>query len=259
MGEREVSTPVRAEPVEAQVHPTTGFTSSGDPTLFDYPAASHFGRPLPKNKLYEKGGLKGKQKALFVRQVEQIVWQNKLAAETINLPSGQGIQEIQVFAISLKGNGLDDEVLRCIDRAIPFPLIFELHRVLPGAEGRRQVQMVAAHKQLVALDGSPQPRWQMSGYFAGPWLPADTPRRPLPLALDLAGLYEQMLKPLLPLATRAGEGLHQLIVRAEQIAQKQREVAQVARRLGQEKQFKRKVPLNAHLRQLKVELEQLSR
>ena len=38
-------------------------------------------------------------KDLFVAQVEQIVWQYKLAPETINLPATPGVPEIQVFGI----------------------------------------------------------------------------------------------------------------------------------------------------------------
>jgi hypothetical protein len=70
--------------------------------LFSYPPQAAFGRPLPKNKLYEKSGANTRLKDLFVAQVDQIIWQYKLAPETINLPARPGVPEVQVFSIHLK-------------------------------------------------------------------------------------------------------------------------------------------------------------
>ena len=92
--------------------------------LFDYPKNTAFGRVLPKNKIYEHGSPSSAVKQLFVSQVEQIVWQHKLAPETVNLKPSRAVPEIQIFSIALKGDELKPEVLRCIDLAIPFPIIF---------------------------------------------------------------------------------------------------------------------------------------
>lgn len=62
-----------------------------------YPKQAVFGRTLPKNKIYEHSGANTRLKDLFVEQVEQIVWQYKLAPETINLPARPGVPELQVF------------------------------------------------------------------------------------------------------------------------------------------------------------------
>jgi hypothetical protein len=61
--------------------------SSQPSALFAYPKQAEFGRPLPKNKIYERSGANTRLKDLFVEQVEQIVWRYKLAPETINLAS----------------------------------------------------------------------------------------------------------------------------------------------------------------------------
>ena len=95
--------------------------------LFAYPPNAAFGRVLPKSKIYERAQPTAKVKELFVRQVEQIVWQYKLAPETINVEGTLAAPEIQVFSITLKNDELKLDVLHCIDQAIPFPLIFELH------------------------------------------------------------------------------------------------------------------------------------
>lgn len=79
----------------------------------------------------------------------------------------------------------------------------------------------------------------------------------MPLALDLGGLYELMLHRLIPTPARPQESLADLVARVELIAAKQREVEKAASRLAKEKQFNRKVEINAKLRILKIELEKL--
>ena len=53
--------------------------------MIAYPAKAEVGRVIPKTKFYEHAAVNSRLKDLFVKQVEQITWQYKLAAETINL------------------------------------------------------------------------------------------------------------------------------------------------------------------------------
>jgi hypothetical protein len=223
-------------------------STSGHPSFISYPKQATFGRSLPKNKIYEHSGANTRLKDLFVGQVEQIVWQYKLAPETINLPAKPGVPEIQVFAIQLKTTELNLDVLRCIDGAVQFPIIFEL-----SFDGRTQV--VAAYKRPNESDTS---RWVLSDYFATGWLPSDVQRTAMPLALELGSLYEQVLQRLIPLPTRQKESLADLVARVEQVNAKQREVEKTASKLAKEKQFNRKVEINADLRKLKTELDGLT-
>ncbi len=216
--------------------------------FINYPKQAIFGRTLPKNKIYEHSGANTRLKDLFVKQVEQIVWQYKLAPETINLSAKPGVPEIQVFFIQLKTAELNLDVLRCIDGAVQFPIIFEL-----SFDG--QTQVVAAYKRSNESDAS---CWVLSDYFATAWLPSDIERAAMPLALDLDGLYEQVLHRLIPTPARPQESLADLVARVEQVAAKQREVEKAASKLSKEKQFNRKIEINADLRKLKSELEALS-
>lgn len=222
--------------------------SEPNTAFINYPKQAVFGRNLPKNKIYEHSGANTRLRDLFVQQVEQIVWQYKLAPETINLPSKPGVPELQVFTIQLKTAELNLEVLRCIDGAVQFPIIFEL-----SFGGKTQV--VAAYKHPNETDAS---RWVLSDYFATEWSSSDIERAAMPLALDLGGLYQQVLRRLIPTPARQQESLADLVARVEQVAKKQREVGKAASKLAKEKQFNRKVEINALLRQLKSELKQLT-
>lgn len=223
-------------------------TQAAIPALFEFPPQAKVGRVLPKSKIYQHGSVGATLRERFVRQVEQIVWQYKLAPETINLPARGGAEEIEVFDLMLKTEVLDEEVLRAIDRAIPLPVVFQLWH------GQR-TRMVAAYKRPSTAQAG---KWVIDGYFASDWLPADAQRRALPVAIDLHGLYEQLLRSLLPRAARPGESLPEQLERVTRLRTLRQEYDKLEVRLHREKQFNRKVALNAQLRDLKAEIEQLS-
>ncbi|MBS7698981.1 MULTISPECIES: DUF4391 domain-containing protein [unclassified Chelatococcus] len=237
-------------------------------TLYDWPRAAGFGRVVPKNKIYEHAEANTGLKDLFVREVDQIVWSHKLAPETVNLAATKQVVEIQVFRITARTATLDRDVLRAIDKAIPFPLIFE---VVHGG----RVRLAAAYKRPSEADSA---RWVVGDYFEGDWLPGDGPRSPLPVALNMGALYERLLEPLVAgqtarLVTGLGEApqtpftppeaerpvsLEERIARAEAIKVQAREVERIKARLGREKQFNKRVAINAELRAAKQELERLT-
>jgi hypothetical protein len=49
------------------------------PALFNFPPQAKVGRVLPKSKIYQHGRVSVALRERFVRQVEQITWQYKLA------------------------------------------------------------------------------------------------------------------------------------------------------------------------------------
>lgn len=217
--------------------------------LYAWPSRAAVTRVLPKTKVYEHARPSAAVRGLFVKQVEQIVWAYKLAPETINLPAGPGVPEIEVFQIDLKTPVLDEAVLRCIDRAIPFPLLFEL-----SFDGRSQ--SLACYKR--PSEANPA-QWVLGDYFSGPWQDDALPRTNLPLALDLTTLYHQLLRPHLPIAARPGESLREQLDRLTELRTTQAASRKLATLLAQEKQFNRKVELNARLRTIRHQLDKLSR
>ncbi len=224
--------------------------SAGDSqrALFSFPVQARVARVVPKSKIYEHGPVNSALRDKFVAQVEQITWAYKLAPETINLPARGGVAEIQVFDITLKAAELDEDLLRAIDRAIPLPIIFKLHH-------EQRTRMVAAFKRPSEVDAS---KWVIDDYFAGSWLPAESPQQPLPVALDLHGLYEQLLRSLLPYPARSGESLPEQLQRLNRLRSLHSEHARMEARLHKEKQFNRKVVLNAQLRGIQNEIADLS-
>ena len=223
--------------------------------MFDFPKQAELNRLLPKSKVYEFAKPSRAVRDRFVRQIGEIVWKYKLAPETINLPARHGIEEIQVFGIALKTRELSAVALRpvllTIDKAIPSPIFYQL------TFGDR-VKFAAAYKR--PSDVQPAKSVVEGYYFETPWQPAggkDTALPPLPVALDLAGLYEQMLRRLLPVPARPDEPLREHVERVNQIHAKETECRRLDARLRRELQFNRKVEINAALRIRQTELAQL--
>lgn len=216
--------------------------------IFAYPKQAEFNRVLPKSKIYEHGTPSRAVRDCFVSQVNQIVWQYKLAPETINLPARPGVPEIEIFTIDLKTADLNIEVLRCIDKAIPLPIFYNVN-----FDGR--TKMVAAYKRPNDADSS---RWVVGDYFESQWIPSISERSTLPVALDMAGLYEQMLRQLMPFSARSNETIKDQVERLAQLRSKQTEYNKLEARLLKEKQFNRKVEINAQLRSIKTDIASLS-
>lgn len=215
--------------------------------LFHYPKAAAFDRILPKSKIYEHSKPTSAVKELFVKQVDKIIWQYKLAPETINLPAKPNVPEIQVFTIALKTQELSEDVLRCIDQAIPLPIFYQLTFA-------NRIKLKAAYKRPSDADAG---KWVTESYFETDWLPSESSRAELPVVLDLASLYEHLLRPLMPLPPKAGESLKTQVERLILLRTKQNEYRKLETRKNNERQFNRKVELNSKLRQLKLELAKL--
>ena len=223
--------------------------------LFIWPPQTAVARPIAKAKIYAHAKPGFALRTLFVEQVESITWAYKLSPETINLPAKPGVPEIEVFEVTLKLPELNHSVLRCIDKAIPRPILFNLK-----FEGR--TQPVAAYKRLSDAAhhqrGQVVSQWVVGHYHAAPWQSDDVARPALPMALDLLGLYEQLLRQHFAVPARLGESLRDQLDRLSTLTAKQVAAAKLETRLAQEKQFNRKVTINAELRTLRTELDSLA-
>ena len=220
--------------------------------MFAYPKQAEVNRPVPKNKIYSYAKPSRAIRNRFVSQVSEIIWKYKLAPETVNLPAKTSVQEIQVFEVALKSGEVAEDVLRTLDKAIPSLLFFEL-----TFEGR--VKFAAAYKRPNEANSRKN---VVEAYFETPWRPANERRPPVPIALDLTGLYEQMLRrhmlaSSMALAPRPGEPLQSMADRASEIRAKENECRQLEARIKKEIQFNRKVELNSALRARRAEMAQL--
>lgn len=215
--------------------------------LYKWPVAAKFGSRVPKEKFYEYGNFSTAVREKFVSEVQRISWAYKLAESTINLPGSTSVPEIQVFHLDTKTGDVADQVLSVIDKAIQYPIIFEIAR---ATAGERQVRMVAAHKQL----GSGASK--LSAYYSTGWLPAAVERQSLPTAITLPALYAAILEPLTPVTVRPGEEMSEVADRLAIVRKLEREITALERKLRNEPQLNRKIELRRTIKTRQQELEQ---
>lgn len=215
--------------------------------VFQYPEKAYFNRTIPKTKFYENASINKSVKDAFVSQIQQIVWAYKLSPETINLSATKSLLEIQVFNIHLKEPDLNESVLLSIDKAIPHPIIFQLIY-------DQQLKVIATYKR---PNESDETKWVVDQYYSSGWITPQEQlqlRTPLPMALNLSGLYEQMLKELIPIEAKDGENIREQSARLKEITQKQAAIKKLEADIAKEKQFNRKVEMNAQLKILQKQL-----
>jgi len=154
-----------------------------------------------------------------------------------------------VFDIHLKTPEIDDAVLVAIDKAIPFPLVLQL--IYGDA-----MQTEVSFKRPSEADSS---KWVIEARFRSEPHPLNTIHDELPVALDLAGLYEQIIRRHIPIPARKSESLAEQVARFVTLEAKQKAQKQLEAKFASEKQFNRKVEMNAALRSLSQELKQITR
>lgn len=223
--------------------------------MFQFPASSEVNKAIPKSKFYAQGTVNSRTEALFVSQVAKITWLHKLAEETLNLSSRNNYTEIQVFRIELKPEieSLDHSVLSAMDKAIPFPLLFELRR--EATEKVHQSMWVTAFKR--PHETRPT-EWVTESYQSSVWQNVDVcDLNDFPIATDIYTLYEKLLEPLLSTQKKPDETLVSQVQRLLMIETLQRKITQLKGKIHREKQYNRKIKLNRELKELKAQLADL--
>ncbi|GAA1904556.1 DUF4391 domain-containing protein [Lapillicoccus jejuensis] len=207
--------------------------------LIQWPETAKVDRVIPKERLYAEASAGAALKQRFVDEVQRVRWAYKLGEESLRLAPSESVTEIQVFVVDLKGSSLDNSVLAAIDKTVPSQIVFELRR--KDGLWAEQV-MTAAYKRT----GS---KIRGSDYFRTGWISSEQPRIPLPAALDMDGLYSQLLGSLLPHPIRPVEDLSDALDRVGRIRVLTREISALEKKLHTEPQLNRKIDLRKQIKE----------
>ena len=225
---------------------------------FNLPESTTFNRRVPKQKFYENCAVSAALKRSFVDEITAIWWRNKLAATTLNLAKGVAVTEIEVFEIELANGHLNEEVLRQMDRMIPYHLLFVL-----TFENRAQAWI--GYKE---ASGTGANAFKVSRYYHTDWMPREA------LCFSLAGLtldevYENLVRNIHAASQPAQTGRDGLravawredlpisanIARDTARARLEKQIAALEKRARAEKQPKKKFDFVQIIKKLKAELE----
>ena len=216
--------------------------------MLELPASTVFNRRIPKQKFYDNLSVTPQLKRVFIEQISQIIWQNKIAPVTVNIMEGITVNEIEVLCIKLNQQGIDTKVLSLIDKEIPYHILFLL-------EYDRKMQAWISYKEASQAKAE---TFKPETYYHTEWV------MPENLCLKLDGLnmdavYENFVRQVAGqrLHTRENIGIKEAVILDEKRQKLQKEILALEKKMQREKQFNRQFELNSSLKQLKRELEDL--
>ena len=216
--------------------------------MLKFPASTQFGRRIPKQKFYEHLDVLPEVRQLFVEQIKNITWTNKLSPQTMNIAPGEKVQEIEVFRIHLTGSDLDARVLNLMDRQIPYHLLFILERL----DGTCQISVTYKEK------GQTDDVFQQRQTYHTHWTAADALSLDLS-ALDMDALYESIVRQVAgdALSVAPAGPVGEAIAKAQQRERLEEQINALKSKMCREKQLARQMELRREMKQLEKEVNEL--
>ena len=213
--------------------------------MLGLPKSTEFNKRIPKQKFYENLSVTPAIKTALTEQIKIIYWRNKLAATTLNLASGKQVTEIEVFEIRLTSPDLDENILRLIDREIPYHILFLL-------EYNGKYQAVMGYKEAA---GSGKAAFKVDCYYHTEWLTEEE----LPLRLEgltIDAVYENFIRQIAGDRLIGGENttLKESVEQQKQREQIEKQIAALETKMKKEKQLNRKMELKTEIKKLKQAL-----
>ena len=213
--------------------------------MLGLPKSTEFNKRIPKQKFYENLSVTPAIKTAFTEQIKIIYWRNKLAATTLNLAPGKLVTEIEAFEIRLTSPDLDEDILRLIDREIPYHILFLLEY-----DGKYQAAM--GYKEAAS---SGKAAFKVERYYRTEWLTEEE------LSLHLEGLtidavYENFIRQIAGdrLTSNENTTLKESVEQQKQREQIEKQIAALETKMKKEKQLNRKMELKAEIKKLRQAL-----
>lgn len=210
--------------------------------MLAFPESAFFNRVIPKVKFYEHLPKTSKLRRLFIDQINEVRWRYKIAPSTVNVAPGKNAVELQVFEVRLKTSRFDPDVLRQIDKAISYYILFLL-----AFEGKYQAWIGYKEFSEQKKGGG-----KVGNYYHTDWLTEE--ELPLKLeGLDVDAVYENFVRQVAGdvLPIKNGEPLKESVERDVYRRMLQKQITALENKMRGEKQFNKQVELNAELKRLK--------
>ena len=204
---------------------------------FSLPDTARVGTVVPKKAFYTHSKVNAKTKRAFTDQIQKITWLYKLAPHTVNLSATEQIEEIQIFQLDLKEQDIPRVVLRAIDRAIPYPILFVI-----------TYQSRTAYA--ISLKVAGEDRWYITSWNELPELSFR--------GTTLEAVYQGIVRALLGESQQSPEQDFETVVSTDaRRRQLEREIKILKNKIKREPQFAKQVELNKELQQKQKELAML--
>ena len=217
--------------------------------MLGLPKATEFNRRIPKAKFYENINITTSLKRLFVDQIKNIYWRNKIASTTTNLIDGKYVTEIEVFEINLNNSQVDIDLLKSIDSVIPYHILYIL-------EYNGKYQAWIGYREATDLEKKIS---KVDRYYHTNWC------EEIELIVKLEGLnlddvYENLVRQIAGdklQSDKFSESLKQSVERDKKIETLQKQISILQNKIRKEKQLNKQIEMNTELKTLRSVLEKL--
>lgn len=200
---------------------------------FNLPEQARVHKVVPKSKFFARAVVKSKLKSEFAELVQKIIWEYKLSPATIGIPATHVVEEVQIFSIELKERTIPKNVLKVIDKSIPYPILFVLTHNTHTAYG-------------ISLKSAGDDRYYFSKWDKLPSLRFS--------GTTLETLLQGLIKAFIDESSSNTNDFATIIERDRKRQALEREISTLQTKLRNEKQFNYKVDINVQLQAKKQEL-----
>ena len=217
--------------------------------MLGLPKATEFNRRIPKAKFYENINITTSLKRLFVDQVKNIYWRNKISSTTVNLSEGKYVIEIEVFEVNLNSSQVDIDLLKSIDSVIPYHILYIL-------EYNGKYQAWIGYKETTVIEKKIS---KVDRYYYTNWL--DEMELIVKLeGLNLDDVYENLVRQIAGdklQSDNSTETLKQSVERDKEIETLKKQISILQNKIRKEKQLNKQIEMNTELKKLRRILEKL--
>ena len=202
--------------------------------MYGLPQRTEINKPLHKTKVFEKFDLTASQRDSFDADISRMFITHVVAESTIpTIKAGKEIADFYVIEVSLKRREYAPKNIELLAKFIPRKILFVLHF-------EEKAQFAIHHTKLICSE----------------WQQRDTLNVPL-AGLDLDAVWENIVATIGSITVQEGNTLTEQIKSDEQKSKLQKQIQLLQQKLNKEKQYNRQIEINAEIKRLKKQLNDI--
>ncbi len=209
--------------------------------MLGLPTTTEYNKRIPKQKFYENLSVTPALKRIFVEQIQNVIWANKIAPATISVSEGKEVTEIEVFKICLNAGTLDESALKQMDKQIPYHILFVL-------EYNEKYQVWIGYKEVSGGDNA----FKVNKYYHTDWLAEQDLQIKID-GLDMDSIYANLVRQIGGIE-KGNETLCEQTADREYREKLEKEIAKLEKLARAEKQPKKKFELVSRIKELNKEI-----
>lgn len=211
--------------------------------MLGLPSTTEYNKRIPKQKFYENLSVNPALKRVFVEQIQNVMWANKIAPTTLSVSEGKEVTEIEVFKITLSNDSLDESALRQMDKQIPYHILFVL-------EYNEKYQVWIGYKEASSGDNA----FKVNKYYHTDWFSEQDLQIKID-GLDMDSIYANLVRQIGGIENSNDSSLGEQIADKDQREKLEKEIAKLEKLARTEKQPKKKFEYVQRIKELKIKLE----